>query len=38
MAQGVGPLEIKSGYGLTFEAERKMLRVVARLKEEFPSR
>ena len=36
MAQGVGALEIKSGYGLTFEAERKMLRVVARLKEALP--
>ena len=36
MAQGVGALEIKSGYGLTFEAERKMLRVVARLKEILP--
>ena len=36
MAQGVGALEINSGYGLTFEAERKMLRVVARLKEVLP--
>ena len=36
MAQGVGALEVKSGYGLTFEAERKTLRVVARLKEALP--
>lgn len=31
---GTGALEIKSGYGLSTEAELKMLRVVARLKEE----
>ena len=36
IAQGVGAMEIKSGYGLTLEAERKMLRVVARLKEHAP--
>ena len=36
MSQGVGAMEIKSGYGLTLEAERKMLRVVARLKEAMP--
>jgi imidazolonepropionase len=31
LAEGVTTLEIKSGYGLTLEAERKMLRVVRRL-------
>ena len=30
---GTGALEIKSGYGLTVEAEIKMLRVIKRLKE-----
>jgi len=30
---GTGAIEIKSGYGLTLEAELKMLRVVKRLKE-----
>ena len=30
---GTGAIEIKSGYGLTFEAELKMLRVIKRLKE-----
>jgi len=30
---GTGAMEIKSGYGLTLEAEMKMLRVVKRLKE-----
>ncbi len=34
--QGTGAIEIKSGYGLTTEAEIKMLRVIARLKDEFP--
>ena len=33
---GTGAIEIKSGYGLTTEAELKMLRVIRRLKEEFP--
>lgn len=32
-AMGTGAIEIKSGYGLTLEAELKMLRVVRRLKE-----
>ena len=32
--QGTGAIEIKSGYGLTVEAELKMLRVIQRLKEE----
>ena len=30
---GTGAIEIKSGYGLTFESELKMLRVIRRLKE-----
>ena len=34
--QGTGAIEIKSGYGLTVDAELKMLKVIARLKEEFP--
>ena len=33
---GVGALEIKSGYGLTLKAERKMLRVIKRLKSVSP--
>lgn len=33
---GTGALEIKSGYGLTVEAELKMLRVIKRLKEWAP--
>jgi imidazolonepropionase len=33
---GTGAVEIKSGYGLTVEAELKMLRVIKRLKEESP--
>jgi len=32
---GTGALEIKSGYGLTVEAELKMLRVIKRLKKDF---
>lgn len=32
---GTGALEIKSGYGLSLEAELKMLRVIKRLKENF---
>ena len=36
MAQGTGAVEIKSGYGLTPQDEIKMLRVIARLKEETP--
>jgi imidazolonepropionase len=36
IALGTGALEIKSGYGLSLEAELKMLRVVARLKESSP--
>ena len=33
---GTGAMEIKSGYGLTTEAEWKMLRVIRRLKEHSP--
>ena len=33
---GTGAVEIKSGYGLTAEAELKMLRVIKRLKENSP--
>jgi imidazolonepropionase len=33
---GVGALEIKSGYGLTLKAERKILRVIKRLKAVSP--
>ncbi|MEW4923987.1 imidazolonepropionase [Algibacter sp. 2305UL17-15] len=32
---GTGAIEIKSGYGLTLDAELKMLRVIKRLKENF---
>lgn len=34
--QGTGAIEIKSGYGLSFEAELKMLRVIRRLKSASP--
>lgn len=33
VAQGTGAIEIKSGYGLSLEAELKMLRVIRKLKE-----
>lgn len=33
---GTGAVEIKSGYGLTEDAELKMLRVIKRLKENYP--
>lgn len=33
---GTGAIEIKSGYGLTAEAELKMLRVIRKLKEKYP--
>ncbi len=36
IAQGTGAVEIKSGYGLTVEAELKMLRVIKRLKDNYP--
>ncbi|EDM36363.1 imidazolonepropionase [Pedobacter sp. BAL39] len=36
ITQGTGALEIKSGYGLSTDAEIKMLRVIRKLKETFP--
>ena len=36
MGQGTGAVEIKSGYGLNPQDEIKMLRVIARMKEESP--
>ena len=36
MSMGTGAVEIKSGYGLTPEAELKMLRVIKSLKEIYP--
>jgi imidazolonepropionase len=36
LAEGVTTLEIKSGYGLEFEAERRMLRVARRIGRELP--
>ena len=33
---GTGAVEIKSGYGLTFNGEMKMLRVISRLSKEYP--
>jgi imidazolonepropionase len=35
-SMGTGAVEIKSGYGLTLDAELKMLRVISRLKENHP--
>ncbi len=35
ISQGTGAVEIKSGYGLSFESELKMLRVIKRLKENY---
>lgn len=35
MAMGTGAIEIKSGYGLTLDAELKMLRVIRRLRDDF---
>ncbi|NUY82316.1 imidazolonepropionase [Flavobacterium sp. MAH-1] len=37
MSQGSGAVEIKSGYGLTVEGELKMLRVIKRLKQNYPT-
>lgn len=34
--QGTGAVEIKSGYGLTTDSELKMLKVIRKLKENFP--
>src|SRR5260370_28227290 len=36
LAEGVTAIEIKSGYGLDFASERKMLRVATRLGEIYP--
>lgn len=36
MQQGTGAVEIKSGYGLSVNGEIKMLRVIKRLKENYP--
>lgn len=36
MKLGTGCIEIKSGYGLTVEGELKMLRVIKKLKENYP--
>lgn len=36
MKLGTGAVEIKSGYGLSLDAELKMLRVIKRLKENYP--
>ena len=36
MQLGTGAIEIKSGYGLTVEAELKILRVIKRIKQDFP--
>lgn len=36
MHLGTGAVEIKSGYGLTFEGELKMLRVIKKLAENYP--
>jgi imidazolonepropionase len=36
MRLGTGAVEIKSGYGLSVEGELKMLRVIRRLKQEYP--
>jgi imidazolonepropionase len=36
LAEGVTTVEIKSGYGLDLESERKILRVARRLGEQFP--
>lgn len=36
ISMGTGAIEIKSGYGLTTEDELKILRVIRRIKENFP--
>ncbi|MCK5400913.1 MAG: imidazolonepropionase [Flavobacteriaceae bacterium] len=36
MQLGTGAIEIKSGYGLTVKAELKMLRVIKRIRQDFP--
>lgn len=37
ISMGTGAIEIKSGYGLSIDAELKMLRVIKRLKESTPA-
>ncbi len=37
MQSGTGAIEIKSGYGLTYADELKMLRVIQRLKSNYPA-
>ena len=36
MAMGTGAVEIKTGYGLTLDGELKMMRVIERLRADFP--
>ncbi len=36
ISQGTGAVEIKSGYGLNLDDELKMLRVIKRIRENFP--
>lgn len=36
ISQGTGAVEIKSGYGLTLESELKILRVIDKLKQNYP--
>ena len=36
MKLGTGAIEIKSGYGLSVDSELKMLRVIKRIKQDFP--
>lgn len=36
MSQGTGAVEIKSGYGLTLDSEIKILRVIKKLKQNYP--
>ena len=36
ISKGTGAVEIKSGYGLSLEAELKMLRVIRKIKERSP--
>lgn len=36
MAMGTGAIEIKTGYGLTLDGEVKMMRVIDRLRADFP--
>ncbi len=38
MQMGTGAVEIKSGYGLTVDSELKMLRVIKRIKKNYPLR